>query len=58
MTAGNLRWHLLFGYETSMINTTISAGRVLMQDRRLLTLDEEEITARSRELAAALWQRA
>jgi hypothetical protein len=41
-----------------MITTTISAGRVLMQDRRLLTLDEAEITARSRELAAALWQRA
>ncbi len=58
LTAGNLPWHLLFGYETSMITTTISAGRVLMQDRRLLTLDEEEITVRSRELAAALWQRA
>ncbi len=58
LTAGNLPWHLLFGYEASMITTTISAGRLLMQDRHLLTLDEAEITARSRELAAALWQRA
>lgn len=58
LTAGNLPWHLLFGYEASQITTTISAGRLLMQDRRLLTLDEAEITARSRELAAALWQRA
>ena len=57
LTAGNLPWHILFGYEASAITTTISAGRVLMQNRRLLTLDEEAITARSRELAAALWTR-
>ncbi len=57
LTAGNLPWHILFGYEASMITTTISAGRVLMRERRLLTLDEDEITARSRELAAALWTR-
>lgn len=58
LTAGNLPWHLLFGYEASMITTTMSRGRLLMQDRHLLTLDEAEITARSRELAAALWRRA
>jgi hypothetical protein len=28
-----------------------------MEDRVLLTLDEAEITARSRELAAEVWQR-
>jgi len=58
LSAGNLPWHFLFGYEASMITTTISAGRVLMRDRHVLTLDEEEITARSRELAERLWQRA
>lgn len=58
LSAGNLPWHFLFGYEASMITTTISAGQVLMRDRQLLTLDEVEITARSRELAAALWRRA
>jgi len=58
LSAGNLPWHMLFGYEASMITTTISAGRVLMHNRRLLTLDEAEIATRSRELAAKLWQRA
>ena len=57
LSAGNLPWHLLFGVEASAITTTICAGRVLMQDRKLLTLDEARITARSRELAAALWER-
>jgi len=57
LTAGNLPWHIIFGYEASAITTTISAGQVLMQDCKLLTLDEEAITAHSRELAARLWSR-
>ena len=57
LTAGNLPWHLLFGVEASMITATVCAGRVLMRDRRLLTLDEEAVTARSRELAARAWAR-
>ncbi|MBL7199746.1 MAG: putative aminohydrolase SsnA [Anaerolineae bacterium] len=57
LTAGNLPWHLIFGVDASAITTTICAGRVLMRDRRLLTLDEEAITARSRELAAQVWKR-
>jgi len=57
LTAENLPWHLLFGVEASAITSTVCAGRVLMRDRRLLTLDKEAITARSRELAAQVWKR-
>jgi putative selenium metabolism protein SsnA len=57
LSAGNLPWHIIFGFESSMVTTTIVAGKVLMRDQELLTLDEAEITARSRELSAAVWQR-
>jgi len=57
LTAENLPWHILFGVEASMITSTVCAGRVLMRDRKLLTLDEAAITARSRELAAEVWGR-
>jgi cytosine/adenosine deaminase-related metal-dependent hydrolase len=57
MTTGNLPWHILFGFESSMVTTTICAGRILMRDRKLLALDEAAITARSRELAPAVWER-
>jgi bifunctional ADP-heptose synthase (sugar kinase/adenylyltransferase) len=40
-----------------MITMTMVAGRVLMRDRQLLTLDVEEITAHSRERAAEVWKR-
>jgi hypothetical protein len=53
----NLPWHILFGFQESMVTTTIVAGKILMRDRQLITLDEAEITARSRELAAAAWKR-
>ena len=57
LSAANLPWHILFGFEASMVTTTICAGQVLMQDRHLLTLDEAAITAHSRELARGVWDR-
>ena len=57
LTAGNLPWHILFGFEASAVTATMVAGKWLMRDRKLLTLDEEAIAARARELSAAVWQR-
>jgi cytosine/adenosine deaminase-related metal-dependent hydrolase len=57
LTAGNLPWHIIFGFQSSMVTTTIVAGKVLMKDRELLTLDEAEIAARARELAPQVWKR-
>jgi len=57
LTAGNLPWHILFGFQQSMVTTTIVAGRVLMKDRELLTLDEKDIGAKAREIAPKVWER-
>ena len=57
LTVENLSGHIIFGFDESMVTTTIVNGEVLMKDRALLTLDEEEITAKSRELAADFWKR-
>ncbi|HET7142803.1 MAG TPA: putative aminohydrolase SsnA [Anaerolineales bacterium] len=57
ITAGNLPWHIIFGFQQSMVTTTIVAGKVLMKDRKLLTLDEEEIAARAREIAPRIWEK-
>ena len=57
LTEGNLPWQIIFGFHESMITTTIVAGEVLMRDRQLLTLDEETITARARQLAPQVWER-
>ena len=39
------------------VRGTMVAGRWLMRDRVLLTLDEARIMARARELSAKLWKR-
>ena len=57
MTAGNLPWHIIFGFQQSMVTTTIVAGKVLMKDRELLTLDEKEVSAKAREIAPKVWER-
>jgi putative selenium metabolism protein SsnA len=58
LNTGNLPWQIIFGFHESMITTTIVAGKILMQDRKLLTLDEEEITKYAREkLVPEAWDR-
>ncbi len=57
LNAGNLPWHLIFGMDGGQVSTTIVGGKVLMKDRELLTLDEDAITARSRDSAGKLWAR-
>ena len=57
VTAGNLAWHIIFGFFESMVTTTIVAGEVLMRDRELLTMDEEQVAARAMELAPGVWER-
>jgi putative selenium metabolism protein SsnA len=57
LTAGNLPWHILFGFHESMVTTTIVGGQVLMRDRQLLTLDEARIAAEARALAPQVWAR-
>ena len=57
LTEGNLPWHIIFGFESSMLTTTICQGKVLMKDRHLLLVDEAEVAAKSRELAVKTWER-
>ena len=56
-TAGNLPWHMIFGFHESMITMTMVHGKMLMKDRNLLTLDEEAIAAHGRELSMQTWKR-
>jgi len=55
--AENFLGHFIFGMVDATVDTTIVAGRVLMQDKRILVLDEEKIAAGSRALAAKMWTR-
>jgi putative selenium metabolism protein SsnA len=57
LTEANLPWQIIFGFNESMVTTTIVAGEVLMKDRKLLTLDEEAIAASACQRAPEVWAR-
>jgi putative selenium metabolism protein SsnA len=57
LTGANLPWHVLFGFEASMVTTTIVDGKILMRDRQLLTLDEKAVAEAALALAPGVWQR-
>jgi putative selenium metabolism protein SsnA len=56
-TNGNLPWHVLFGFESSMVTATIATGKVLMWDRQLRTLDEAAIAAEALARVPDVWAR-
>lgn len=57
LSVDNLASHIIYRFCESMITSTIVQGRVLMQDRVLLMLDEPRIKARAREIVPEFWKR-
>jgi putative selenium metabolism protein SsnA len=57
LSEANFLGHLIFGLVDATVDTTVCRGEILMRDKKILSMDEERITARSRELASQMWQR-
>ncbi len=57
ITANNLPWHIIFGFESSMVTTTIVNGTVLMHDRKLLTISEEVVIEDALSMVNKVWKR-
>ena len=57
LTAGNLPWHIVFGFQNSMVTTTMVDGKMLMQDREIKVIDEEKIMHEAYHLAPKIWER-
>jgi putative selenium metabolism protein SsnA len=57
LSEANFLGHLIFGLVDAVVDTTVCRGQILMRDKQVLTMDEERIAARSRELAPQMWKR-
>lgn len=53
----NFLGHLIFGLVDATVDTTVCRGKTLMKNKKILSMDEERIAARSRELAPKMWKR-
>ncbi len=54
---GNLGGHLLFGLDRSHVRSVMVAGRWVVRDRQVVTVDAEAVLTRAREAAPGLWRR-
>ncbi len=57
LRGANIASHILFGVSGRSVVTTIIGGRIVMEDRKLLEIDEQEVMAKARVSAEKLWQR-
>ena len=57
LSEANFLGHLIFGLVDATVDTTVCKGKILMQGKQVLSMDEERIAARSRELAPKMWKR-
>ena len=57
LSEANFLGHLIFGLVDATVDTTVCKGKILMQSKQILSMDEERIAARSRELAPRMWKR-
>jgi putative selenium metabolism protein SsnA len=57
LAAENLASHLLFGVDRSHVRSTMVAGRFVLRDRRVTTVDELAVLRQARDAAERLWER-
>jgi cytosine/adenosine deaminase-related metal-dependent hydrolase len=55
INAGNFLGHFVYGIDARHVDSVIAGGRLIVENRRLLTADEDEILAFSREMGRKLW---
>lgn len=55
MTQDNFLGHFFYGFDSRNVDSVISSGRVILENGRLLSANEEEILSFAREQAARLW---
>lgn len=57
MTKDNTNGHILFGMMGRSVVTTIIDGKIIMQNRKLINIDEKKIFEQSRKTAEKLWNK-
>jgi cytosine/adenosine deaminase-related metal-dependent hydrolase len=57
MTADNVLGHFVYGLDARHVETVICKGRVIVENRRMTTVDETEVLAYARQMGKKLWDK-
>ena len=56
-SVNNFLSHFIYGFEASHIQHVISNGKLIVENRKVITINEAEIKAKAREASAKLWKK-
>ncbi len=57
VNADNFLGHFIYGLESSHVDSVVSCGQLVVKNRKLITVEEDEILAFSREMGNKLWKK-
>ncbi len=57
ITSENFSGHFIYGLESSHVLSVIAQGQMIVEERRITSVDEAEILAYAREQGLRLWQK-
>ena len=57
VTSENFLGHFVYGLDSNHVRHVIAQGRLIVKDRKVLTVDEDEILAYAREQGERLWEK-
>ncbi len=57
LTRENFLGHFVYGIDTRHVESVISLGRVLVEDRKITTVDEKEVLTYARAMGRKLWDK-
>jgi cytosine/adenosine deaminase-related metal-dependent hydrolase len=57
INSDNFFGHFVYGIDACHVESVISNGRLIVRDRKVLTIDEKEVLAFSREMGTKLWKK-
>ncbi len=57
ITSGNFTGHFIYGLESNHVLSVIAQGKVIVEERRITSVDEAEILTYAREQGLRLWQK-